>query len=63
MGQNDEPTRQPCPHCGQTTIVQTIISPVPLGDPYSFGRYTVPDDFKGLLHRIKEKNPGSNINV
>jgi putative FmdB family regulatory protein len=63
IGQNDVPTVEPCPYCKKFTVQQIITSSPLFGDSYSLGRHPVPDDFKGLLKCIKEKNPGSNVNV
>lgn len=63
MNQNDIPTFEPCPYCKSHTVNQIITSSPGFGDSYSLGHHPIPDDFKGLLKRIKEKNPGSNVNI
>lgn len=63
IGENDRPVIEPCPYCRQTTVQQTITSAVPLADPYSVGRYHHTDEWRSILKGIKERNPGSNINV
>lgn len=63
IGENDRPVIEPCPYCHQTTVQQTITSAAPLADPYSLGRYHHTDEWRSILKGIKEKNPGSNINI
>lgn len=63
INDNGKPTQEPCPYCGQNRINQVIVSAPPLVDPYVLGAYKVPSDFSGFLKNLKDKNPGSNINV
>jgi len=63
IGQNGVPTVEPCPYCKGYTVHQIITSSPLFGDSYSLGHHPLPDDFKGLLKRIKEKNPNSNVNI
>jgi putative FmdB family regulatory protein len=63
IGQNDSPVVEPCPYCRKFAVQQIITSSPLFGDSYSLGHHPLPDDFKGLLKRIKEKNPGCNVNV
>ena len=63
IGQNETPTLEPCPYCKQTTVNQIITSATPLADPFSVGRIHMTDEWRGILKNIKDKNPGSNINI
>lgn len=63
MSDHDLPTQEPCPYCQGFTIHQIITHSPLFGDSYSLGHHPLPDDFKGLLKRIKDKNPGSNVNI
>jgi putative FmdB family regulatory protein len=63
VGENDKPTFERCPQCGIFAVQQIITSSPLFGDSYSLGHHPIPDDFKGLLRRIKEKNPNSNVNI
>lgn len=61
MADNDLPTQEPCPYCGQMNVNQTINYAPRYVDPYITGAYKLPEDFRGFLKRMKDKNPGSNI--
>lgn len=63
INENDVPTTEPCPYCKQLSVSQTISFAPPLADPYSLGRYHQSDEWRGILKGIKNKNPGSNINI
>lgn len=63
MSEHARPTNEPCPYCGQLRVNQIITSVVPVVDPYVTGSYKVPGEFNSFLKRLKEKNPGSNINT
>jgi len=63
ISQNEVPTTEPCPNCNQIKVKQTITTATPLADPYSLGRYHQSDEWRGILKGIKDKNPGSNINI
>lgn len=63
VGQNDQPLSEPCPYCKETTVRQIVTTAAPVADPYTLGLHHLPDGWRAILNRIKEKNPGANINL
>lgn len=63
MSENEIITHEPCPQCNSFSIIQQITSPTARVDSYSLGRHKLPEDWKSYLKKIKEINPGSNINI
>lgn len=63
MKDNDKPTLEPCPYCSNIKVIQIITHSNPFGDPYSLGLHRLPDSWRNFLKEVKNKNPGSNINV
>lgn len=57
----DEPTKDPCPDCGETAVKVSIVSPA-IVDPVIIGIKKAPADFqKYVLGRIKESVPNNVI--
>lgn len=56
------PTTQPCPNCGETTIVLVPAAPK-IGDSIRLGRTHLPSSWTDKLQNIKEQHRGSTIKV
>ncbi len=57
-----EPTTLPCPECNETAVHKLVDTP-PLADPVRLGRIKTPDGFKDVLRNIRDRNPGSVLDV
>lgn len=57
-----EPESKPCPECHEFAIHKLVDCP-PLADPVRLGRIKAPDGFRDVLRNIRDRNPGSVLDV
>jgi len=57
-----EPEAVPCPECNEFSVHKLIDTP-PLADPVRLGRIKPPEGFKDVLRNIRDRNPGSVLDV
>jgi putative FmdB family regulatory protein len=58
----EDPTHEPCPHCGKLDVKKLVNTP-PVCDPVRMGRIKAPDGFRDVLRNIRDRNPGSVLDI
>lgn len=60
-----EPESEACPKCGELEVSQGHFTPNLMGDALRMGvsGHHTPDGFRDVLRSIKDRNPGSNIEI
>ena len=59
----EQPTKEPCPECGEVNVKKVILCGNMVVDPARLGRTKVSDGFNDVLKGIKAANKGSNIKI